>query len=411
VRGGSFDNPLENLRSANRDNDQPENRNDNNGFRCVRVPPQHAVVGNAMQRLSGLHAPQSGPPVPVAPRPSGRATRRQAHRPPMKTLQSGSYQRLASQEALWWAWRDCRRGKRRNPTIARFEIDCDRHLLALQRELLDYRYRPSPWRLHSIHDPKTRLIAAPAVRDRVLHHALLHEIGPLFERRYVEQSFAAGHHRGPHRAVLYFLRCQRRHVWRLHLDIRAYFLSISHSRLLALFAQRIVDDDTLELLRLVISSGDQVYGSPLAATTLGERCPLAGQGLPLGSWFSQWCGNFFLDSLDHFVKRTLKIPGYQRYMDDFVLFADDKTQLLEACTAIAVWLHEARALGLNPKHLAIEPTHIPAVFLGYRVSRAGISPSRKLRRHLRSRLRVAASRGEEALFRTLQSYRGLPLFP
>jgi hypothetical protein len=168
---------------------------------------------------------------------------------------------------------------------------------------------------------------------------------------------------------------------------------------------------TLELLRLTITSGDQVYGSQLAATTLGERCPSAGQGLPLGSWFSQWCGNFYLDSLDHFVKRTLKIPGYQRYMDDFVLFADDKTQLIEARTVIAAWLHKARALDLNPKHLAIEPTHIPAVFLGYRVSRAGISPSRKLRRHLRSRLRVGASRGEEALFRTLQSYRAILLFP
>ena len=260
----------------------------------------------------------------------------------MKTLLSGSYQRLASQEALWQAWRDCRRGKRRTPTVARFEIDCDRHLLALQRELLEQRYRPSPWRLHCIYDPKIRLIAAPAVRDRVLHHALLNEIGPVFERRYMAQSFAAGYGRGPHRAVLYFLRCQRTYAWRLHLDISAYFLSVSYTRLLALFAQRIVDTDTLELVRLVVKSGESVYRSQLAAATLGARCPPSGQGLPLGSWFSQWCGNFYLDALDHYIKRTLKIPGYQRYMDDFVLFADEKDQLLAARTAIAVWLEEAR---------------------------------------------------------------------
>lgn len=210
----------------------------------------------------------------------------------MKTLQSGSYQRLASQNALWWAWRDCRRGKRHNPTIARFEIDCDRHLLALHRELLDYRYRPSPWRLHSIHDPKTRLIAAPAVRDRVLHHALLLEIGPLFERRYIEQSFAARHYRGPHRAVLYFLRCQRRHAWRLHLDIRAYFLSIGHTRLLALFGQRIVDADTLELLRLTISSGNQVYGSQLATTTLGGAVRLLARDCPSARGSASGAGIF-----------------------------------------------------------------------------------------------------------------------
>jgi hypothetical protein len=74
LRGGSFDNPPENLRSANRDNDQPEDRDENDGFRCVRVP-QHAVMDNAMQRLPGPWVPHSGAPVPVALRPSGRAFR------------------------------------------------------------------------------------------------------------------------------------------------------------------------------------------------------------------------------------------------------------------------------------------------------------------------------------------------
>ncbi len=329
----------------------------------------------------------------------------------MYTLAAGSYQRLASQEALWRAWRACRRGKRRHPSVARFEIDCDYHLLALHQELLAQRYRPSPWRLHSIADPKTRLIAAPAVRDRVLHHAVLNEIGPVFERRYLEQSFAAGHQRGPHRAVLYFLACMRRYAWRLHLDIHAYFLSIQHARLLVLFPTRVVDADTLALVRTIITSSDEVYRSPLAATTLGERCPTAGYGLPLGSWFSQWCGNFFLDGLDHFVKRQLHIPGYQRYMDDFVLFADTKAPLLEARAALTTWLAEARGLSLNPKRLAVEPATTPAVFLGYRISRAGISPSRKLRRRLQQRLQSAASRGEEALSRTIKSYQGLLVFP
>jgi hypothetical protein len=329
----------------------------------------------------------------------------------MRTLSSGSYQRLASQEALWRAWRYYRRGKRRTPTVAHFEIDCDRHLLTLQRDLLTFHYRPSPWRLHSIRAPKAHLIAAPAVRDRVLHHALLHEIGPVFERRFIDQSFAAGHGRGPHRAALYFLAGQRRYAWRLHLDISAYFLSISHARLLDLFAERLVDTETLALMRLIVASSAQVYHSRLAVTTLGERCPGAGWGLPLGSWFSQWCGNFYLDALDHFIKRHLKIPGYARYMDDLVLFADDRTQLRHARAAIAAWLLEHRALHLNPQHLEVEPTRTPTVLLGYRVSRVGIAPSRKLRRRLHQRLRSAATRGEETLVRSIRSYQGLLLFP
>lgn len=329
----------------------------------------------------------------------------------MRTLKSGSYQRLASLDALWRGWLACRRGKRRSPAVAAFEIDCDRHLLALQRELAERLYRPSPWRLHGIRDPKTRLIAAPAVRDRVLHHAVLREIGPVFERRFIEQSFAAGRGRGPQRAMLYFLACQRRHSWRLHLDISAYFPSISHRRLLELLAERLRDDDTLGLLHTITASGDQVYRSRLAAQLLGERRPPAGQGLPLGSWFSQWCGNFFLDGADHFIKRDLKIPGYLRYMDDLVLFADDRTRLLEARTAVADWLREQRALRLNPKRLAVEPTRTPATFVGYRISQAGISPGRKLRRNLRRRVRLAAEKGEEALIRSIRSYRGLLVFP
>lgn len=329
----------------------------------------------------------------------------------MRTLNAGSYQRLASVESLWRGWLDCRRGKRRSPSVAAFEIDCDRHLLALQRDLVAGRYQPSAWRLHGIRDPKTRLIAAPAVRDRVLHHAVLNEIGPVFERRFIAQSFAAGHARGPQRAVLYFLACQRRHAWRLHLDISAYFPSISHQRLLALLAERVRDDDTLALLQSTIASGDQVYRSRLAAQLLGEARPPPGQGLPLGSWFSQWCGNFFLDGLDHFIKRDLKIPAYLRYMDDLVLFAEDRTHLLEARAAVAQWLHDERALRLNPKRLAVEPTRTAAVFVGYRISQAGIAPSRKLRRNLRRRVRLAAARGEESLIRTLRSYRGLLVFP
>jgi hypothetical protein len=99
------------------------------------------------------------------------------------------------------------------------------------------------------------------------------------------------------------------------------------------------------------------------------------------------------------------------YMDDFLLFANDKTQLLDVREAIAAWLREQRGLGLNPKYQAVEPTTTPFVYLGYRVSQAGISSSRKLRRRLRHRIRAAAAKGEDALFRTIRSYQGLLLFP
>lgn len=77
------------------------------------------------------------------------------------------------------------------------------------------------------------------------------------------------------------------------------------------------------------------------------------------------------------VKRTLKIRAYLRYMDDLVLFGDDRAELIAAHAAIAGWLAEHRRLTLNPGHVV--ETSEPCTFLGYRVSRAGLAPGKKLR--------------------------------
>jgi RNA-directed DNA polymerase len=157
--------------------------------------------------------------------------------------------------------------------------------------------------------------------------------------------------------------------------------------------------------------GGRFYHHLLARKLLGVSSPPSGQGLPLGSWLSQWCGTFYLDGLDHYIKRGLEIPGYLRYMDDLVVFADCREQLADARGAVADWLRRERRLALNPKYLQITPCREPTVFLGCRVGRAGISPSRKLRRRLRARLQIAARKGDEALVRTIRAYRGLLLFP
>lgn len=122
---------------------------------------------------------------------------------------------------------------------------------------------------------------------------------------------------------------------------------------------------------------------------------------------SQWAANLYLDGLDHFVLRELKVPGYLRYMDDFVLFHDDPKRLVEARGAIEGWLAERRKLRLNPKRWDVHRAEEPSVFLGYRVTRGGVTPGKKLMRRLRGKVRAAAGRGVMALERTVASYRGL----
>ncbi|WP_295426485.1 reverse transcriptase domain-containing protein [uncultured Thiodictyon sp.] len=257
----------------------------------------------------------------------------------MKTLPRGLFDALAAPDALWLAYRAVRTGKRRGPAMAADELDADRDIMALSRELLAGLYRPRPWGLRLIHDSKPRLIAAPAVRDRIVHRSLLGAIGPHFERRYLATHFTRGPGTGVHQAILAFLAANRRFAFRLHLDIRRYFPSIDHETLERLLFRELRDRRVRWLIRQILRSGESVYRSELARVALGPGVlPLPPRtGLPLGSWFSQWAGAFYLDGLDQFVKRELKLPGYLRYMDDFVLFAESAERLTAARAAVADW--------------------------------------------------------------------------
>jgi len=329
----------------------------------------------------------------------------------MRSVPAGSFQRCTDLPALWRAYRTCRRGKSRQPAMAAFDLDADRHLIALHRMLREDRYRPDPCRLRVVHDPKTRLIAAPSIRDRVLHRALLDDIGPTYERGFIHHSFGACSGRGPHRAVLQYLRWMRLYGYRMHLDIAGYFPSIRHDILAGLLNRRLRDRRTRALVVDLLAGGGEVYADPLARRVLGERAPLTpGRGLALGSYLSQWCGTFFLDGLDHFVKRELKVGGYLRYQDDMVLFGDDPGLLAAQRAAVVDWLDRERNLVLKAGCGEVLSTSQPRVFLGYRVSRAGVSPGRKLRRDFRRRVRAAAERGPEALVRTMRAYRGMLTF-
>jgi hypothetical protein len=105
----------------------------------------------------------------------------------MRSVPSGSFERIVTLESLWNAWLKCRHGKRRQPNMAAFDIDADIHIIRLRRALRGGYYRPRRYRLKIVQDPKTRLIATPEIIDRVLQRALLDDIGPTYERGFIDQ--------------------------------------------------------------------------------------------------------------------------------------------------------------------------------------------------------------------------------
>jgi RNA-directed DNA polymerase len=116
-------------------------------------------------------------------------------------MTSNLWHELVSFENLWAAWRKAGRGKRSRAAAAEFERDLEINLCGLRDELRSGAYCPGDYASFYIHDPKKRLISAAPFRDRVVHHALCNVIEPLFERKFIFDTYANRAGKGTHRAL------------------------------------------------------------------------------------------------------------------------------------------------------------------------------------------------------------------
>lgn len=269
---------------------------------------------------------------------------------------------------LYAAARQTRRGKRFTPAALEFEANIEQELLALETELTGKTYLPGDYRSFFIMEPKRRMISAAPYRDRVVHHALINVLGPIFERGFVTESFANRSGYGTHRALRRFTRLARSHRFILQCDIRKYFASIDHAILKGLIRRKIKCRDTLWLCDLIIDCANEQEAVDLffpgddLLTLIDRR-----RGLPVGNLTSQWFANLYLDGFDHFVKQQLRIPAYVRYVDDFALFADDHGLLQEARHQIESHLAGLR-VQIHPIKSQLFETRAGASFLGFRVT-------------------------------------------
>jgi retron-type reverse transcriptase len=300
---------------------------------------------------------------------------------------------LYSWPNLLQAWRHSARGKRGQASVAAFEHRLEENLLELQAELRDRAYRPGAYTSFFIHEPKRRLISAAPFRDRVVHHALCQVIEPAFERSFIAESFANRLGKGTHRALDRLQHLARRFRYALPCDARQFFPSVDHAILLATLARKISDSDVLNLCRLILDSGKGVLRDEYTMVWFPGDDLLAAtrpRGLPIGNLTSQFWANCYLNAFDHFAKRELRCPGYVRYVDDFVLFADDKCALWEWKARLVERLAQLRLTihpGAHPQPVA---EGLP--FLGFTVYPHGRRLKRRKGIHFVRKLRALLGR-------------------
>ncbi len=276
------------------------------------------------------------------------------------------------------SYHEARKGKRYKSEVLRFEEHLEENLTDIHNHLLWGTWSPGPWREFWVTDPKPRLIHAPPFPDRVVHHALVDVVEPLFEQKMIKDSYACRPGKGTHGAVSRLQNMLRRarrqwgEVYVLKADISKYFPSINHDRLLQILARTIRDRDALWLCEQVIRGGG-----------------FESRGIPVGALTSQLFANVYLDQLDHQVKDHWGVKRYVRYMDDFVILGRSKAELWELLDQLQDYLAIDLKLSLNPK-TAIYPASKGINFAGYRTWSTHILPRKRNIKRTRRSFRALA---------------------
>jgi len=279
------------------------------------------------------------------------------------------YGKICSLENLFLAFKKAKKSKSKKFYVLEFEKDIKENLLILQEQLIEQTYQPKPLKGFIIRDPKTRKIHASAFVDRIVHHAIVNILEPIFEKVFIFDSYASRKNKGTHKAVERIKEFMRKvstngqlvkdalnnnmvQGYILKADIKHYFEEVNHEILMDIIKRKTPDEKAILLIKRIL---DNFEGK--------ERC----KGMPLGNLTSQFFANVYLNELDYFIKHKLRAKYYIRYVDDFVILHKSRKRLEYFKKKIIEFLDEKLKIELHPEKSKILPLRNGITFLGYRV--------------------------------------------
>jgi len=247
------------------------------------------------------------------------------------------------------------KNKRSYREVILFEMDLESNIANLLQKIKNGTYHMGKYHEFYIYEPKQRLIKSLPYVDRVVHQWYVEEfIKPYMASRFISSSFACIEERGAHKAVDYLQKCmrimKRNHgsYYILKCDIKKYFYSIDRQILFSILSRYIRDEKLLAFTELLLFDEDEMVG------------------IPIGNYTSQYFANIYLNQLDHYVKETLRVKYYLRYMDDFILLCKTKEEAREYKKILEEYLKENLHLEFNKK-TRYYPNSMGVDFCGYKV--------------------------------------------
>ncbi len=336
----------------------------------------------------------------------------------MKTYKN-IFDQVVAFENLMAAHEHARKGKRDRTEVLVFEQRKAEYCIILKKRLVKQTYRVGPYRIFWIRRPVLRMAMALHYPDRVVQWGIYQVVFPIFDKGFISDSYACRKGKGAHAALdqlQYWMRQADRGgpAYTLKLDVSKYFYRIDHEILLKILNRKITDPRMMWLFRVILHSDQTKFGLPegMGADEVPPECRLEDVGVPIGNLTSQMFANIYLDVLDRFVKHTLHVHWYIRYMDDIIIIGHDKQELARLRDEIGAFLRRELNLALNHK-TSIQPLKQGVEFVGMR-----LWPTHRRLRHATIRgikLRLSQVLGQyedgqisaEDVERTIGSYRGV----
>ncbi len=307
---------------------------------------------------------------------------------------------IVNYQMFYDGWRETVTVNSEEHNRAKFKFYLEPHLSALQSEFEENRFKPRDFRLKTIREPKLRIAQVPAIRDKVVQHAICDNyVYDKCTAPLIRETGACMKNRGDsydseilkHQLRSYYKE-HGNHFYVLKCDIHHYFASIPHRKLIRLLERHITDKQVLDVMIkfIELSPGDV--------------------GVALGLQQSQLTANLYLSSMDHKCKEQLGAKRYGRHMDDFYIISHDRKYLEKRLEEIEAIVHEL-GLELNPKTAILEDKFD---YLGfeYRLTETGkvimrLSNKKRnaKRKHLKRMLRELEA-GEITIQQFAESYQG-----
>jgi RNA-directed DNA polymerase len=274
----------------------------------------------------------------------------------MKT-HNNLWSKITSFKNLVLAYNKARKAKPQTKETLEFSLNLEKNLLLIQEELLSNTYKQSKYREFIIFDPKQRKIKYLPFKDRVVHHALVNVIEPIFDKRLISTTYACRKNKGTHKALKDIKKTISREFrftgFCLKCDVKKYFPSIDKIILKQVIEKKIRCKNTKKLIFDIIDSDYSNFGED--------------KGIPIGNLTSQLFSNIYLNELDQYIKHKLKIKYYYRYVDDFIILEDSKKQLNYYKKNIKYYLKKRLKLEIPKQKINLFEIKTGVDFVGYKI--------------------------------------------